>query len=112
MVLPARMEMREGGARIIYKFDGDDCTLTFSGDRIEQLRRGEVNVKISFVCGQNTVCVIGDESLRGGYKVFTTRLEATVRSLGVNARIDYLSGDDGERVSVKIRALAAGGRVG
>lgn len=104
--MPARMEEEGGVTHIYYQMDGDDCVLTFFQGRVEQLRRGSVNIKLSFVCGQTTACIIGDENLRGGYKIYTTALVATVKQLGVNARIEYLSGEDREHICVKIRALA------
>lgn len=106
IVQGAKMEISEGSAVIYYSLDGDDCTLFLSPDRAEQTRKGGVNIRLSFVEGGNTACVIGDDDLRGGYGIFTERLNCMVRNFGVNAVIEYLSGEDREHVSLKIRAVA------
>lgn len=102
----AKMEVGEGFARIYYQLDGDDCTLFLSSDRAEQVRRGSVDLRLTFVANSKTACIIGDDALRGGYEIFTTRLDCIAKSMGVDARIEYLSGGDRERVNLKIRAIA------
>ncbi len=106
VVCPARLEVGEGTARIVYQLEGDDCSFSFSNGRAEQVRKGGVNVRISFVQGSKTVCVLGDENLRGGYGVFTQKLSCVVKPHGVTAVIEYLSGDDREKITVKLRAIA------
>lgn len=100
------MEISENSARISYVLDGDDCTLELSPDRAEQTRRGGVNLRLSFSAGGKTACIIGDDSLRGGYEIFTERLDCMIKSKGFSAEIEYLSGDDKEKIKVKIRAYA------
>lgn len=100
------MEVGEGFARIYYQLDGDDCTLFLSSERAEQVRRGSVDLRLTFVMNSKTACIIGDDALRGGYEIFTTRLDCIAKSMGVDARIEYLSGGDRERVNLKIRAIA------
>jgi uncharacterized beta-barrel protein YwiB (DUF1934 family) len=96
----------EGGAAFIdYKLDGDDCSLFVSSDRIEQTRKGNVNIKISFMRGEKTACIIGGEDLRGGYTVYTKSLLSSVGKFGCTAALSYLSGEDEEQISLKISAL-------
>lgn len=105
-VTRGRMHVEGGCARIEYALDGDDCTLFLTPRRIEQTRRGEVNIKLSFVCGSETACILGEGGAHGGYAIFTERLSCLVGSKGASAEIDYLSGDDREKIKVKIRAFA------
>ena len=106
IVRPAKMHIEDGRARVEYNLDGDACTFTLRPGRAEQVRKGGVNLRMTFVPGQKTACIIGDEALRGGYAIFTSRLDCTVGSLGVNAELEYFSGEDKERIVVKLRALA------
>ena len=100
------MEMLEGGASIEYFIEGDGCRLVLLPDFAEQTRKGIADIKMTFRPLQQTSCIIGDSALRGGFKIFCTRYKLIAGAKGVDARIEYLSGDDGEKVSVKIRATA------
>ncbi len=111
-VLRASMEISDNFATVAYKLEGDDCLLTLSPERAEQVRRGGADIKLSFVPNAKTVCVIGDEALRGGYEIFCTRLSVLINRRGVAAEIEYLSGGDGEKINVKIRAVALSGSGG
>ena len=102
----ARMEMLEGGASIEYFIEGDGCRLVLLPDFAEQTRKGIADIKMTFRPLQQTSCIICDSALRGGFKIFCTRYKLIAGAKGVDARIEYLSGDDGEKVSVKIRATA------
>lgn len=99
-----RIKILGDSAVVHYAIDGDECTLILSQDRIEQVRKGSVNIRISFVEGGKTACILGDENLRGGYEVFTSRLSCTVKKFGAVARIEYLSGEDKERITLSVRA--------
>jgi hypothetical protein len=52
------------------------------------------------------MCIIGDDALRGGYTVFTKSLSSSVGRFGCNAALCYLSGEDEEKIDVKISALS------
>ena len=91
---------------IYYELGGDECTLILSPVRAEQVRKGGVNIKISFAEGAKTACILGEEDLRGDYAVYTESYECIVGAKGVSARIKYRSGDDGEKINLKVRALA------
>ena len=107
-VQSAKLSIDGDWARVEYKIDGDDCTFELCPARAEQVRRGSVNIRMAFVPGGKTACILGDDDIRGGYDIFTTRLDCTIKSHGFNAVIEYLSGDDRERICVKLRALALG----
>ncbi len=98
------MEISQDGARIEYLVDGDRCTLVLSRDCAEQTRRGKADIKMTFRPLQTTVCIIGDSALKGGFKIYCTHYKLIFGSMGADAKIEYLSGDDNEKVSVKIRA--------
>ena len=83
-VLRASMEISDNFATIAYKLEGDDCLLTLSPERAEQVRRGGADIKLSFVPNAKTLCVIGDEALRGGYEIFCTRLSVLIKKRGEN----------------------------
>lgn len=106
VVRPAKMFSEGDCTRIVYDLDGDDCEFVLRPGRAEQLRRGAASMRISFVPGCRTACVLGEEGLRGGFPVRTLKLHAMVGAKGADVRIEYLSGEDGERVSVRLRALA------
>ena len=96
VVRPAKMFSEGDCTRIVYDLDGDDCEFVLRPGRAEQLRRGAASMRIS----------LGEEGLRGGFPVRTLKLHAMVGARGADVRIEYLSGEDGERVSVRLRALA------
>lgn len=98
--------MLEGGASIEYFIEGDGCRLVLLPDFAEQTRKGIADIKMTFRPMRQTSCIIGDSALRGGFKIFCTRYKLIAGAKGVDARIEYLSGDDSEKVSVKIRATA------
>ena len=99
-----RMKISDNSAVICYSMDGDECTLSLSPGRIEQVRKGSTNIRISFVEGGKTACILGDELLRGGYEVFTSRLSCIIKKFGAVARIEYLSGEDRERITLSVSA--------
>lgn len=101
----AKIEINKDCARIEYTLDGDYCVLSLSHDFIEQTRRGETDISMSFRQNDKTLCIIGDNALRGGFEIFCTKLKCTLGAKGVDAHIEYLSGEDREKVSVRIRAL-------
>lgn len=105
IIVPARVEIAQDCVQAYYVLDGDECAFTYSRGRAEQTRKGSVNIRMSFVCGRRTACILGEGGLSGGYPVFTDRLDCLIRERGFMARIDYRSGNDGERVTVSLRAL-------
>ncbi len=106
IVRPARMELGENSARIEYELEGDSCLLVIGGGRAEHIRKGQTDIRMTFLQGSDTACILGGEAFRGGYKIFTVRLKSVVKSHGVSASIEYLSGGDMEPVTVNIRAVA------
>ena len=106
IICRAGMEISQGCARIEYELEGDRCVFTLRPERAEQVRRGGVNIRLSFVEGGKTSCIIGDEALRGGYEIYTVRLSCRIGARGAAADIQYLSGGDGERITLRLRAYA------
>jgi hypothetical protein len=100
-----QMNIEDGVATVNYKIDGDLCNLTISEEFVEQERKGENNIKISFRQGEKTLCIIGDDELRGGYSVFTKTLTSKVGTLGCNVSLNYISGNDNEEINLTIRAI-------
>lgn len=106
-ILPADMQFSEGSVSIFYKLEGDDCTLTLSPRRAEQSRSGEVPLRLTFVPGEDTVCIVGTGGLRGGYRIHTDVFNCIFGRAGVSARLEYFAGDDREHVKLDIRAIAS-----
>ena len=106
-VLRASMEISDNFATVAYKLEGDDCTLTLSPRRAEQSRSGEVPLRLTFVPGEDTVCIVGTGGLRGGYRIHTDVFNCIFGRAGVSARIEYFAGDDREHVKLDIRAIAS-----
>ena len=97
------MEISDEGARIEYLLEGDRCGYA------RQTRRGQTDIQMTFRPSENTACIIGDSALRGGFRIFCTSYKLILGAKGASAHIEYLSGEDNEKVSVKIRAIALGG---
>jgi hypothetical protein len=93
-------------AEINYFLDGDKCKMIISADELEQRREGGVNIKITLRPDQKTVCILGDEEMRGGYEVFTESYKVLLGKKGCVAQVTYLSGKDKEKINLTLRALA------
>jgi hypothetical protein len=97
----------EGGVgELDYFLNGDKCKLTISKTRLEQVRTGSVDIKITLQQNQKTLCIIGGEEMRGGYEVVTQSFKALVGKMGCMAEITYLSGKDKEKINFSLAVLA------
>lgn len=102
----AEAEISEGVAKFRYTLDGDDCELTVGDAFVRQSRKGSVPLKLTFRPRERTLCIVGDESLCGGYEIYTQCLSVTVAQFGCRADMTYLSGKDKEKIHLKIAATA------
>jgi uncharacterized beta-barrel protein YwiB (DUF1934 family) len=102
---PAEILIDGNYAEVKYAIDGDECTLKVCDGSVEQLRRGEVDIKLTFKQGQKTLCILGDEGMRGGYEIFTQLLHSSIGALGVFVKLHYTSGADKEVIKMHITAI-------
>lgn len=105
LVKTAEYSYDDGYAQIIYFHEGDRCVLTLSKLQLEHKRTGNACISLSLKPDEETVCVIGGAELKGGYRMKCLSLNVSFTERGCAAETVYLSGDDGERVNMKIRAI-------
>jgi uncharacterized beta-barrel protein YwiB (DUF1934 family) len=108
IISPAEIVRGESGVTVHYSIEGDKCTLEVSNDCVVQTRKGKADLHLTFRQGEQTACIIGDVSLAGGYKIFTERMKVVVGKSGCFVNLIYFSGDDGEKISLKITAVTIG----
>lgn len=102
----AQMRSEGGYAVVEYEIDGDPCVLRVSKDSLEQTRCGGVNISLALKKDGITFCRIGSGSLSGGYRIVCKELRGIVGSHGADVTAAYYSGEDGELVTMRIRAVA------
>jgi hypothetical protein len=101
----ADIQIIDDVATVKYTIDGDECSLLICHKQIEQVRKGKVPIKLTFRQGEKTACIIGDNEMRGGYALFTNRLKVLMGKMGCDAELSYMSGEDKEKINLKIRAI-------
>jgi len=87
-----------------YKFDGDDCSLTFDGETLFQKRRGKLDTDITYRKNAKTYCKLKDNEagLELSLDVITYGLNYCRTESGVSLEIEY--GLSGNRTVLRLNA--------
>lgn len=102
-----RITEENGRVTVDYAIDGDKCRIVISKEGVIQRREGSVCVSVRFVEGRETVCTVGTEGLSGSYKIFTERIEYSRKRGGLGLKLCYLSGEEGERITINLGVIIA-----
>lgn len=87
---------------VFYSLDGDSCELRYRGGRLSETRRGAVPLRISFVRGGSSECLIGSGELTGTLPVFCRRLDVLRGKKGVHIALDYDLGGEKRELAILI----------
>lgn len=86
-----------------YFLDGDACSLEYKNGVLTQRRRGSVSLRLEFIEGCESECVIGEGELGGKLPLFCEKLQINGRGGGVDISLEYLLG--GEKYALDINII-------
>lgn len=82
------------GFILLYQVGTDDAKIVFSNGKLTNERKGGVAIKMQFVCGEETLCSLGEGELFGEFPVFTRELDSEICESGVKLRLKYSLGEE------------------
>lgn len=95
----------DGGFRLDYFLDGDECSIEYADGKLVQRREGALNLKMVFSAGKITRCEIIDGGMRGEFKVFTESLIVSTTQTSVNVELGYLLSEDMTKLQISANAV-------
>ncbi|MDE6868716.1 MAG: DUF1934 domain-containing protein [Clostridia bacterium] len=94
-----------GAVLVNYSTDGDKTTFFFKEGEAEYVRSGSQNIRMPFKVGKTTICEIGYNGMKGSFEVVTRKIEILSAMHGHRVRLEYESGQEGERVELSFTVL-------
>ncbi|MDE5942969.1 MAG: DUF1934 domain-containing protein [Clostridia bacterium] len=94
-----------GGAMVNYLTDGDKTEFFFKAGSAEYIRSGLQLIRMPFKEGETTLCEIGYGNMKGSFEVLTRKIEILSAVHGHRVRLEYESGQDGEKVELSFTVI-------
>lgn len=96
----------DGGVLILeYTFDCAKYVLEISEREMKQTRTGDIGLKMRFVMGETTRCVLSDGEQDGVFYVFTEEYQADFMDGKCTVNCLFSDGDSGDCTRIVVRAV-------
>lgn len=93
------------GFKLDYEIDGDGCTLSYADDKLIQIRRGSVELKLIFSEGEETRCTLGSGALSGSFPLFTESLQVNRGESGVSVLLSYVLAEENKIFNIRAEII-------
>lgn len=100
-----QLSFSEDGFGLFYEIYKDRCILRFSNGELTQARRGNVELKLIFSEGKETLCTLGSGDLSGTFPVFTEKLSVQKDENGVSVFLSYVCADENKILDIKAEII-------